>query len=141
MLGIPWEHIKSKDLVHWEEMPTAISPGDPDEPDGGSVFTGSVIEHNGVFHAFYTGYNPWSLRPWNREQIMHATSGDLIIWTKHPEYTFGPDGIHYSSQYNSTSFRDPYVFWNDEESVLVVDGDIRSLQTCGSSSLELNWIG
>jgi beta-fructofuranosidase len=111
MGGTPWAHIVSRDLIHWKDLPLALPLGKPEEPDGGNVFTGSVIARNGAFHIFYTGFNPD--HPGGREQIMHATSPDLIRWTKHPEQTFHADGVHY--QFNrGEDFRDAFVFWNEE---------------------------
>lgn len=107
---VPWEHIVSTDLIHWKELPTALrSDGAPDGPDGLHMFTGSVTEHDGTFHIFYTGWNPANKE--GREKIMHATSPDLITWTKHPELGFFGDGVHY----DNSDFRDPYVSWNDAE--------------------------
>ena len=79
-----------------------------DGPDGENMFTGCVIENAGVFHIYYTGWNPRN--PQGREWIMHATSTDLVKWTKHPN-TAPADGIHYFNR----DFRDPYVFWNDQD--------------------------
>jgi sucrose-6-phosphate hydrolase SacC (GH32 family) len=105
-----WDHIVSTDLVHWKELPTAlISDGAADGPDGENMFTGCVIEKDGVFHAYYTGWNPRNRE--GREWIMHATSSDLVKWTKHPEHGFRADGV----QYFNRDFRDPYVFWNDQD--------------------------
>ena len=110
---VPWEHIVSRDLVHWKELPTAlVSDGAPDSADGLHMFTGSVIEKDGTFHIFYTGWNP--ANPAGTEFVMHATSPDLIHWTKHPEDILAPDGTHYSNQHNR-DFRDPYLFWNAVE--------------------------
>ena len=108
--GTTWEHLSSTDLLHWSEHPTALRPGTPGEPDGDSVFTGSIIEHAGVFHAFYTGWNPRHAT--HREQIMHATSPDLDAWTKLPELTFHADGAIYQDD-RGKDFRDPFVFWNE----------------------------
>ena len=105
-----WEHIVSTDLVHWKELPTAlIGDGAADGPDGQNMFTGCVVEKDGVFHLYYTGWNPRN--PQGREWIMHATSTDLVKWTKHPEHGFRADGV----QYFNRDFRDPYVFWNDQD--------------------------
>ena len=107
---VPWEHLVSADLIHWKELPTALrSDGAPDGPDGLHMFTGSVTEHNGTFHIFYTGWNPANKE--GREKIMHATSPDLITWTKHPEWGFFADGVHY----DNSDFRDPYVFRSDAD--------------------------
>jgi beta-fructofuranosidase len=105
---VPWEHIVSTDLMHWKELPTALRPdGAPDGPDGMNMFTGSVMEHDGTFHIFYTGDN--GRNPNGSEFICHATSPDLITWTKHPEQAFRADGV----TYRNSDFRDPYVFWNE----------------------------
>lgn len=109
--GTPWGHVVSTDLVHWKELPDALPLGKPTEPDGENVFTGSVIEHNGEFHIFYTGWNP---RLPVREQVMHATSRDLIHWTKHLHHSFTADGKHYARE-QGPDFRDPFVFWNEHD--------------------------
>ena len=110
--GTPWAHVVSEDLVHWQELPDALPVGKPDEPDGGSVFTGSVIEHAGTFHIFYTGENPRHAR--NNEHICHATSSDLIHWTKQPHDTFTADGTHYDNRHDN-DFRDAFVFKNPDD--------------------------
>ena len=86
------------------------------------MFTGSVVEGLGRFHIFYTGDN--GANPRGTEFIMHATSPDLIHWTKHPEDMIAPDGIHYKNA-RSRDFRDPYVFWNAAREVLL-DGIFRA---------------
>lgn len=109
--GTPWEHIASKDLIHWRELPTALKPDkkDPNGPDGGNMFTGSVIEYDGTYHIFYTGHNPRN--PNGMEMICHATSPDGVTWTKHLSDVFCADGIHYLPK---SDFRDPYVFRNTQ---------------------------
>jgi len=117
--GTPWRHIVSTDLIHWRQLPTALEAGGPtDGPDGGFQYTGSVTEKDGTFHIFYCGHNPQN--PLGTEFTLHATSPDLITWTKHPEDIIGPDGVIYKNyqqrgQRPYVSWRDAYVFWNEDE--------------------------
>ena len=123
--GQRWGHIACKDLVHWKELPDALDKGDSEtSPDGENCWTGSIVAHEGMFHLFYTGKN--SRDPKGDQKVMHATSKDLIVWTKHPEHTFYADGkIYWSKPVNGTiddkliyhhqAFRDPEVFWNAKE--------------------------
>ena len=78
-LRTTWSHSVSDDLVHWEELPTALYPGEGDEPDASGVWTGSVIYGEGKYHAFYTGY---CLTAEYQQTICHATSDDGITWVK-----------------------------------------------------------
>jgi sucrose-6-phosphate hydrolase SacC (GH32 family) len=110
---VNWEHTVSKDLVTWKELPPAFTPdkNDPTGPEGGCMFTGCVVEKDGTFHAWYTSWN--EMNPAGREYLSHATSKDLIQWTKHPEHMIAPDGVHYANHRNR-DFRDPQVFWNEK---------------------------
>ncbi|WP_368497732.1 family 43 glycosylhydrolase [Herbiconiux sp. A18JL235] len=102
-----WRHITSTDLIDWTELPPAIAPGDPAEADGGGIWTGSVIEADGLFHIFYTAHASDSL-----QAICHATSPDGITWEKDPANPISrPD----PSRFESNDWRDPFVFWNAEE--------------------------
>jgi beta-fructofuranosidase len=86
-------HFASRDLVHWEKR--------PETPFGGA--TGTVIEHAGKFYMFFTGGG----------QTVHlATSDDLDRWALHPNNPVldGDD-----QRYERRNFRDPFVFFNEEE--------------------------
>ena len=97
-------HLRSADLVSWEVMPDAFGPGEQGECDGDGIWTGSVIENDGVFHFFYTGYNRQSHSP---QTICKATSTDLVNWKKS---SANPVIAPCSREYETVDWRDPYVY-------------------------------
>lgn len=101
-------YLTSDDLVNWEVMPDAFGPGAHGECDGDGIWTGSVIEHNGVFHFFYTGYNRQSASP---QSICKATSTDMKTWDKsHDNPLILPD----PRWYETVDWRDPLVYRDEE---------------------------
>lgn len=152
--GVSWNHIVTKNFKSWKELPVALKPdGAPDSPDGMYMFTGSVVEKDGIFHSFYTGHN--SNNPNGLEFIMHATSNDLIHWTKHPQDIVRPDNVIYrigkkinpNNIWNPSEwdFRDPFVFYNEDEKCywMVFFGDEaqtgRQVQGLATSHDLLKW--
>jgi len=108
----PWAHIVSRNLVDWNEMPLALTPGDADAPDANGCWTGSVIrrEREDIFHIFYTGHAPGSAH--GPQTICHAISFDLLKWEKdHRNPVLSPD----RRWYERDDWRDPFVFWNGVE--------------------------
>jgi beta-fructofuranosidase len=64
-------------------------------------------DDTGKHHIFYTGINPYMRNETQREQaLLHATSDDLIHWTKHPEQVWEAD----ETLYERHDWRDPFVF-------------------------------
>ncbi|MBO0994917.1 glycoside hydrolase family 32 protein [Bacillus sp. SD088] len=91
-----WHRLTTSDLLNFKEKPSGIHGG-----------TGSIVNVDGVYHMFYCTFedNP------QRQYARHAISTDFENWTDIPEHKFTADGDIYSS----TDWRDPHVFWNDEE--------------------------
>lgn len=103
-----WQHACSTDLVAWEELPAAVEPGEEGSYDGGGIWTGSVVEHDGAYHLFYTGHHVGADNP---QTICLATSDDLVHFTKHAANPL----VAPPAWCEPVDWRDPYVFWNDEE--------------------------
>ncbi|MFJ3106780.1 glycoside hydrolase family 32 protein [Streptomyces sp. NPDC086835] len=103
--NIHWGHYRSRDLLCWEPLPTALTP-EPGWHDSDGCFSGNAVSHNGRITAFYSAY-----RSGERWQPVAAADSDPDgrHFTKRPELLVpqAPDGV--------TTFRDPYV-WNDGDS-------------------------
>jgi beta-fructofuranosidase len=108
--GTPWWHIGTRDFVTFTDYGEALPRGSRDDQDS-SVATGCVVERDGLFHIFYTGF-ALSFRDTDgpEQAVMHAVSDDLCTWTKIPEDTFCAP----QDRYEKHDWRDPYVFWNAE---------------------------
>jgi hypothetical protein len=100
--GHQWALATSNDLHEWEHQPLAL-PIDAEWE--GSICTGSVFYHEGVYHAFYA----------TRRRD----------YTQHLSMALSPDGIHYQKilpnpffspppGYNPYHFRDPFAFRGED---------------------------
>lgn len=104
-------HIVSEDLVEWTELPDAFEPGPEGSVDGSGIWTGSLIERNGRFYFFYTGYNHEARY---QQTICRAMSDDLITWIKDPN---NPQFKSDETWYEPADWRDPFVFWDEKKGV------------------------
>ena len=106
----PIYRFTTDDLVGYEDDGMMLSYGLMSDPDP-ALGTGSVMrDREGLYHLFYTGHNDTGNGGLGKECVMHATSTDRENWEKHPEDTFfSPDG------YSRDDFRDPEVFWAEDE--------------------------
>ena len=90
---------------HGEVMPFGLM-SDPDPAIG----TGSVMQdQEGLYHLFYTGHNDTGNGGNGKECVMQAVSTDRENWEKQGVVFFAPEG------YSKDDFRDPEVFWAEED--------------------------
>ena len=105
-----WDLLKTKDFVHYEDLGNAIPHGTDEEQDQ-YVFSGSVIKALGQYHAFYTGNNMLFPQQGKPGQVqMHATSDDLLHWTKTDEDL----DLMAQPGYDPDDWRDPFLLWDEE---------------------------
>ena len=106
----PIYRYSTDDLVGYDDLGMALNYGQMSDPDP-ALGTGSVLQdQNGLYHLFYTGHNDTGNGGQGKECVMHATSTDRETWTRQPEDTFfAPDN------YSRDDFRDPEVFWMEED--------------------------
>ena len=106
-----WGHARSKDLVHWEQLPICVFPD-----ENGYAWSGSArVYHKGEnpeidkwfkndsgLIAFYTRDGG------RQDQVIMSSDDEGMSWTKHEEYVIpqGIVGIHD----RKISCRDPKVF-------------------------------
>lgn len=91
-----WHRITTEDNRTYQETPVHILGG-----------TGSVLWADGMYHVFYCTFDHNPPAQW----VRHAVSHDLTHWEDIPEDRFTADG----EIYRLSDWRDPYVFWNDQE--------------------------
>lgn len=105
-------HAVSDDLQTWQVLPDALAPNPLPAWDDKSTWTGSIIQHNGVWYLFYTGT---SLADEGFiQRVGLATSTDLLTWQR---YASSPlieaDGRYYEqldrTLWHDQAWRDPYV--------------------------------
>ena len=129
-------HSRSQDLVTWEALPDALVPGSENAFDDLATWTGSVIEHNGTWHMFYTGIERRTGGAIQR--IGHATSPDLLTWERVScEPVVSADAAWYATMDAGEPhepFRDPWVFWHDGQWHMLITAIHASERRDGSGS-------
>ena len=112
-----WGHVRSKDLLHWEQLPIALTPGDPE--DTGGCFSGSAIVKDDRLYLIYTGHH-------------YYRADDLDHFWENQNVAYSDDGIHFTKAEanpvieapadNTQDFRDPKVWEHNGKYYLVVGG-------------------
>lgn len=107
-----WGHAVSKDLIHWDHLPTALAPD-----EYGTIFSGSAVVDWHDTSGFFQGgvglvaiFTHADIQPGmkRKERQSIAYSADKgRTWTKY-------DGNPVLIDESMTDFRDPKVFWHVE---------------------------
>lgn len=115
-----WAHRKSKDLIEWEELPTALEPRDWYDIDG--CYSGSAIEKNGILYLIYTGNVKRDGERYSYQCI--ARSSDGINFEK-----LGPiiDDSDIPKGYTK-HFRDPKFYFDDGKYFMVIGAQRENLK-------------
>lgn len=109
-------HAVSRDFIIWKQIRDAIHKGPKGHWDDLSIWTGSIIKHDGQYYFFYTGR---SKKEPLIQRIGLATSYDLLKWRKskdNPIKSLEPNLKFYSEKLKKNfwksppAWRDPFVF-------------------------------
>ena len=118
-----WGHAVSKDLIHWEQVDTALFP----DEDGTMFSGGAIVNERGLLGLpedsqiyFYTcagGSNAWSKGKKFTQKIAYSTDGGKTVHKK--------EGCIVDNFVEGN--RDPKVYWHEETNayymVLYLDGN------------------
>lgn len=102
---IHWGHAVSRDLVHWEDLPMALSPT-PGGPDKDGCWSGCAVDDHGTPTLLYTGLAP-------QVQCLATSHDGLRTWQKHPQPVIAAPpadlGVLGAAR-GAPEFRDPFVW-------------------------------
>jgi beta-fructofuranosidase len=119
-----WAHAVSDDMVHWRNLPVALSPT-PGWDDADGCFTGSAVDDHGVATILYTGVKSAAKEHATLRDGVHnyrevqclATSADpdLRTWDKYKQPVIQPP-----NDPALAGFRDPFLWRQDDNWILGV---------------------
>lgn len=115
-----WYHVRSTDLVNWEQVGIGIRPGDPFDSHG--AYSGSAIVKDDKLHLLYTGNTrdkAWIRHPYQCLAVMDESGS--VVKAEQPVISSVPSGY-------TEHFRDPKV-WQDGDTYYCVIGAQRTDMT------------
>jgi len=106
-----WAHLKSTDLVEWEELPLALAPLQDYETHG--CYSGSAVNDNGRFTLIYTGNVKDEAGKRETYQCLAVTEDGVNFEKLGPVIENQPAGY-------TRHFRDPKVWQKDGQWYMVI---------------------
>ncbi|RDC54200.1 2,6-beta-D-fructofuranosidase [Pedobacter chinensis] len=106
--NMSWGHAVSKDMIHWQELPTALSPDEL-----GTMFSGSTVIDYQNTAGFNKGNTPAMVAAYTanaadkQTQCIAYSLDKGRTWTKYS----GNPVIDSKAKWNSNDTRDPRIFW------------------------------
>jgi beta-fructofuranosidase len=99
---IHWGHAVSPDLVHWTDLPIALTPT-PGRADADGCWSGCAINNNGTPTLLYSGVYPQAV-------CLATSTDDLLTWQYYPGNPVieGPPADLQAG--TGGHFRDPFVW-------------------------------
>ncbi|MFC0232512.1 glycoside hydrolase family 32 protein [Vagococcus entomophilus] len=119
-----WGHMKSQDLLHWQDCGLALIPDQEYEKNG--CYSGGAIEKDGLLYLFYTANYKTSAGkiPKQALAIMNQ-AGQIEKYAQNPILDGAPKGY-------SGELRDPFVFERDGAYYMLLGGSADETGTAKS---------
>ncbi len=114
-----WGHAVSDDLLHWRDLPIALTPT-PHSPDEAGIFSGCAVNHDGVPTLIYTGVQGAHYEI--QTQCIATSDDDLLTWAKYAGNPLIAEVPDLAGQ--TRDFRDPFVWREDDAWYMVVGSRI-----------------
>ena len=113
---ISWGHAVSDDLIHWTDLPLALTPTEGSYDETGCFSGSCIVSKEGTPTIFYTATR--GTRNEIQLQAMATSNDNLETWHK---YTNNPIISEIPPEANqNTDFRDPYVWREDDIYYMIV---------------------
>jgi len=111
-----WGHAASKDLTHWKHYPPAITPQDHGIAPDRHIYSGCLVDNDGVGTAIYTIEN---------RDVWIATSGDdelarFAKYARNPVIKGPPPGLEIEG-----GMRDPWAWKEDDGWYMIIGSGIK----------------
>ena len=100
-----WGHARTKDFLHWEELPLALAPDMPYDKDG--CYSGTATVKGGILYLFYASIE--KVEKETRQTVSVAYSSDGVHFEK---YAKNPVIDRYPED-GCPDFRDPALMQRD----------------------------
>lgn len=119
-----WGHAKSKDMVHWEHLPIAITPSE----DKGEMecWSGCCVNDNGTPTIIYTSIGKKWPKEYDASQWSAISKDGMVTWKKVPENPIMTKDLFINAGIEIEDWRDPYVWHEEGEWYAVLGGRIKS---------------
>lgn len=104
-----WYHVKTKDFLNYEDMGTAMCPGETFDDFG--CYTGMALKEKEKIHIYYTGIE-------GEQKVPHTCHG-MFDGKKIQERK---EILSVNDQITTNNYRDPYVWKKDGQYYMLVGG-------------------
>ena len=116
-----WGHVRSRDLVKWEQLPIALAPSG--EAGEAEIWSGCcTINGKGEPMAFYTSIAPGKPAIDHAEQWAATSDDNLIAWRKSSANPVLSEALHGGTKIYD--WRDPFIFRDGKKTFMVLGGSL-----------------